>query len=206
MKRFHSVALCITALTMLSACSERGTAPTGAPPAAAPAAERVLAVETPSTDFWWGLVNTEFYIDIDPSKANVISAGENRLTIPANSLCDVETTQYGPSEWDKPCTPETDRVRFVLKAAVGLDGHTRMDILPHARFSPSATPELRLFDPDATLEKKFEILWCSDMLDQAALGGCANEALTDPSLRTTRDNQYFFRKLKHFSGYEVAAT
>lgn len=198
----------LVAFALIAGCS-RVDAPTAlSEPATEPV--RIAAVQTPQSDFFWGWDKGDFTIVMDPRKTNVITWGEHSMTITANSICD-DKSSYGPSEWNKPCEIETDSVTFRITSTETVVGHPRVDILPHVRFAPQRAAILKLFDPDATLGKDFEIFWCPSAEQSAWLplnGGCIDEGQNDPSVRTIREpgSGYLQRRVKHFSGYEVAAT
>ena len=71
---------------------------------------------------------------------------------------------------------------------------------PPLRFVPGRVSTLYLTDKKASLDLLSKIVYCPDS------GACVDEALSDPSLLTFRNTQgYLYRRIKHFSGYNVAA-
>lgn len=199
----------VTAAVVLvvSACDDRTTTSPVATPAASDGVQRV---SSPESDYWVGYTHGNFWIEIDPRVDNIITWDRHSLAIPRNTLCD-PASSYGPSEWNKPCKPATANVRFTFKTTTSPGGHPRVDVLPHVRFNPRKAPVfIRLFDASADLDD-LSILWCPTEAQQAWMplhGGCIDESRKDRSLKTHRDEKtgFLYRRLKHFSGYEVAAT
>jgi hypothetical protein len=147
-----------------------------------------------------------FDMTIDPKHNTTWDLGAgNSLTFPRGSLCDVNST-YGPTEWDKQCTPAKSRVTLKVTVWIDANGHPRVDFVPSVRFVPSLDPRdwviLTFSDWAASLSPWFNILYCP-----TATSACYNEALVDPSVATLRDPRTgkVTRRIKHFSGYNVAA-
>jgi hypothetical protein len=144
---------------------------------------------------------------IDPNVSRTYSFGGNWIYFPARSICDPATSGYGPGLWDAPCTPLTQRIRVTAHwSARG--GHA------FARFSP----ELRFVPSDARNTSRWVILSLYDhrrihdvdaysILYYSKGDGWVDESLTDPTLRAWLDplHNSVVRRVKHFSGYMVAA-
>jgi predicted small secreted protein len=199
-KRLSAVLVAITA--GLAACSDNTVAPRGGAPDVSSAGHEggVTTALTP-----WDTIR--FSITIDPSRQTVYSLGAgNTITFPAHSLCDVAQSSYGPTEWDRPCKQATSAVTVQAKAWTDRKGHARVDFDTHLRFVPTAKPAawvvLSFADFEASLDPFFNILYCPH-----ATGKCYDESLSDPSLLTVRNplTGRVTRRIKHFSGYNVAA-
>jgi hypothetical protein len=147
-----------------------------------------------------------FDMTIDPTHSTTWDLGDgNSLRIPRGALCSVGSS-YGPTEWDNSCTPAVSPVTIKVTLWTDANGHPRVDFVPNVRFAPSFDPRewviLTFADWAASLHPWFNILYCP-----SATSACYNEALTDPSMATLRDPKTgkVTRRVKHFSGYNVAA-
>jgi len=183
---------------LLAACSENSMAPREASPVSAVAGGGATAALT-------SMDTIRFSITIEPWHTTYYYLGAgNSLTFPAHSLCALGSS-YGPTEWDKPCTPAWSSLTVNVKAWLDAGGHARVDFDKHIRFVPSSLPSqwvvLTFADLQASLDPFFNILYCPDT------GACYNEATLDPTLATVRDpvTGKVTRRIKHFSGYNVAA-
>lgn len=131
-------------------------------------------------------------------------AGRAKIKFPAGSICDPETSSYGPTEWDAPCTPLTGPITITARSWVDDAGRTNVSFSPNLRFVPTASAArgvtLQIKDKHASLSPGARILWCGE------LGACIDESLGDPSATTKRDaaGGVVFRRIKHFSAYQVA--
>lgn len=147
-------------------------------------------------------------ITINPHTRTYWDLGSgNSITFPAHSLCDPSTSTYGIGEWDKPCDVATKSQNIQVKAWIDGAGHPRVDFTPNVRFVPSSDPYnwvvLTFSDVAASLDPFFNIDYCPVLTSN----DCINEALTDPSVATVHDpvTGKVTRRVKHFSGYNVAA-
>jgi hypothetical protein len=185
----------------LAACSENTVAPDVT---SSQAVVGTSALSGGATHALSSTDTTRFTITIDPAKQTNWSLGAgNSITFPVNSLCDPTKSTYGATEWDKPCTLATSPLIVQVRAWTDAKGHSRVDFTPNVRFSPSAAPVVISFsDREAAINPLFNILYCKN-----PSGACQDEALSDPSLLTMRDpiNGKVTRRIKHFSGYNVAA-
>jgi hypothetical protein len=146
-------------------------------------------------------------LTIDPNVSRTYPFGQNWIYFPARSICDPATSGYGPGLWDAPCTALTQRIRVTAHwSARG--GHA------FVRFSP----ELRFVPADARNTSRWVILSLHDhrrihdvdaysILYYSRDAGWVDESLTDPTLRAWLDplHNSVVRRVKHFSGYMVAA-
>jgi len=187
---------------VLAACGDNAVAPRGAPPAAT-ASRRGGGSNAQLTN----VDTVRFSITIDPASETTYDLGSgNSLLFPAHSLCDPKRSSYGESEWDKPCTLATAPVTISVRAWIGRNGHPQVDFTPSVRFAPSSDPArwvvLSFADYQASVDPMYKILYC-----QKPQSACKDESKKDPSLATTRDpiTGQITRRVKHFSGYNVAA-
>jgi hypothetical protein len=200
MNKSSKIALVILAAG-LAACSDGLVAPQSE----APSAEAVNGGG--SRQALTGSDTVKFSITIDPSRTTYYYLGEgNSLTFPAHSLCDPNRSSYGNGEWDKPCTQATSPVTVGVKAWLDSHGHTRVDFNMHLRFVPSSNPaqwvNLTFADLQASLDPMFNIYYC-----QSINGSCEDETKKDPTLATVHNpiTGKLTRRIKHFSGYNIAA-
>jgi hypothetical protein len=128
--------------------------------------------------------------------------GVHKISIPAYAICSLKSS-YGPTEWNKACTPESNSVVITAKSWKDRAGHPYIDFSPALRFSPDKT--VTLYMKEGLLNKllSYRIDYCPIGLSS----GCVNESLLDSTLKTLLDllNSYVYRRIKHFSGYHVAA-
>jgi hypothetical protein len=146
---------------------------------------------------------------VDPKAGRLVEFGANSnyIAIPSNTLCDREKSQYGASEWLKPCTLATKLITFTVKTWTNkATGRPHASFSPDVRFSPTAllTPSLYFRDPLLSNFSSVEIPYCN------ASNACVNEGVMDPLLRTYAapalgGGYWVFRALRHFSGYNVTA-
>jgi hypothetical protein len=153
-----------------------------------------------------GSDTVKFNITIDPSRQTYYYLGDgNSVTFPAHSLCDLKSS-YGADQWDKPCAQATQPVTVAVKAWLDGYGHPRVDFGTHLRFVPSANPaqwvKVVFGDLQASSDPYFTILYCT-----TAASDCFDEGKLDPTLATVHDpiTGKVTRRIKHFSGYNVAA-
>ena len=200
-----SIAVALGFAAALAACSENAAAPRSAAPDASLAGPGVAGGG--ATADLAGTDTTRFSITINPWEKTYYDLGAgNRITFPARSVCDPYRTNYGVGTWDQPCSPASYPITVKVKAWLDRTGHARVDFDKHLRFVPSSNPwqwvVITFADYQASLDPFFNILYC-----QSTTGGCIDESKTDPSLLTVRDpvTGKVTRRIKHFSGYNVAA-
>jgi hypothetical protein len=196
-----------------SACGTDSTAPTPAAPAAkvtTPEARSGFA-PTEASKALIGVADGTYTVTFNPGADQVFSLGPNRLEMPANSVCALGTSGYGPSFWDKPCTPETRPVTLAVTVKDASSSNPTVDFKPAMRFNPQTRVSLYFYVPRVTREdaKNWLILYCGNgtrlSSGSGSSGSCVNEAATDPTLRTYVDysTSVLFRRIKHFSVYRV---
>ena len=145
---------------------------------------------------------------VDPNASRTYAFGENWVYFPARSICDPATSGYGVGSWDTPCTALRSRVDVTVHWS-NKGGHA------YARFSP----ELRFVPADAWNVTRWVILSLHDhkgihelsdykiLSDAGGSLGWIDESLSDRTLRAWIDplHNSVVRRVKHFSGYMVAA-
>src|SRR5687767_9967097 len=130
--------------------------------------------------------------------------GKHGIVFPRNAICDPARSSYGPAFWDDECvTLRTPiRIRAELRTQ---DGREWVDFTPELRFKPSRNPSdwvwiYMLAGETAVLDQSLNILW------SPAIGVPGiDESLDDPSLKTYVMGGYAYRRIKHFSGYNVTS-
>lgn len=188
----------------LAACSDGTMAPTME---SASASSNAAGYGGGATQALTHTDTVRFSITINPSRTTYYDLGEgNTLTFPAGSLCDPSRSTYGESEWDKPCTKATSPLTVGVKAWQDSKGHARVDFDQHIRFVPSNTPSqwvvITFDDWEAALDPFFTILYCPTSTSK-----CKDESRKDYTLLPTKNriSGKIQRRIKHFSGYNVAA-
>ena len=181
-----------TGIFLLGACSDGPMAP------ARPATQRAGALVSQVTA--GDTTVTVLSINTWAKQTSNFDFATHKLVFPANSICSLGTSSYGPAEWDQSCTPEIGTVNLTVRAWNDAEGHPRIDVQPHMRFNPAAgAVMLTLRDRAGTASDK-TIGYCPDV------GACYDESLADPSLVTYRDsNGNYKRRVKHFSGYNIVS-
>lgn len=140
--------------------------------------------------------------------------GPHGVWFPANSICDPALTSYGPTEWDTPCTTIASPIA-IHADILEQGGLPYIVFTPDLRFAPATRMANGSRDPKrfvnlymyvggspASDAGSLEIKWVAD--DASAP---LSEADADPSLQTRRmeRGKVVYRRVKHFSGYLVAA-
>lgn len=139
--------------------------------------------------------------------------GVHGVWFPANSICDPALSTYGPTEWDKPCTTISQPI--AIRARIEeVGGLPYVVFTPDLRFAP-ATNRAGKLDPKKFVNLymyagksalsdagAFEIQWVADEASAPV-----SEDELDPSMKTRRmfHGEVLYRRVKHFSGYLVAA-
>jgi hypothetical protein len=206
-KQFRIAALALVGgiVVASSACSVDSTAP--APQqSAAKTPERVSQfVPTDAQKALIGVTDGTYRVTFDPQRGQVFSLGPNRLEIPANAVCNMGTSGYGPAFWNAPCAPETRPITLTVTVKDANTDKPSVDFQPAMRFNPQSNVSLYMYVPQATRDdaKSWVILYCPP--SGSGSGKCVNEALLDQDLRTyvDYDANVLFRRLKHFSRYAV---
>jgi hypothetical protein len=133
--------------------------------------------------------------------------GNSYISIPANAICDIPSSGYGPSYWNTPCTPATGTVTITATVTGAGTDNPSVEFQPALRFNPATTVTLLLAASDtATLDNMTIIEYCSSGTPSLTNSSCFNEAISDPSLTSVVNfsNMTVTRQVKHFSGYLIA--
>lgn len=193
----------LATLASLAACSDSMTEPAMQTPQATEGWQQGGG-STQSLTKW---DTTRFSITIDPSRKSVFDIGEgNTLTFPEGSLCDPYKSTYGEGEWDKSCTKATRPLTVNVKAWLDRYGHARIDFDKDIRFVPSNYVSqwvvITFDDYEASLDPMYNILYCA-----TPRSTCKDESKRDYTLLPMKNplTRKIQRRIKHFSGYNVAA-
>ena len=146
-------------------------------------------------------------IIVEPS-GGYFSIGRHVIAFGANSICDPATSTYGVTEWDQPCAPITEPIRIHAELREQ-DGRTWVDFSPELRFVPSDDERRWVYlfmrtgageGQQLTGKNAPPILW-SPAIGMPGI----DESLLDESLKTKWDRRLggVYRRIKHFSGYNV---
>ena len=185
MRNYAKAFFAFSALAFAGACSDQSTA---APTAEAP------AFVAPANFLRVGYVIT---FRVDNKQGATQKIGDHVLNLPANAICELGTSGYGATYWNKACKPARGSVVITATVLEGPDGEPYIDFQPAMRFAPNK--EVTLFFRDSKAGTKgVEVKYCNNA------GFCVDESLTDPSLRPFRVNRNIVgRNVKHFSGYVI---
>ena len=146
-------------------------------------------------------------LTIDPNTSRTYAFGQNWIHFPAHSICDPATSGYGIGLWDTPCTAATQPVQVTVKWT-GRGGYAFAVFSPELRFVPAdARNGSRWVILSLHSQRKLHDLDAYSILYDAGGNDWIDESLTDPTLRARLDplHNSVYRRVKHFSGYMVAA-
>lgn len=184
---------------LVGACSADVTSP---PASSAAISSPSMFAPSASAKALIGMVDGTYTVTIDPTQNQSFNLGPNHLDIPADGICSLGRSGYGPKYWDRPCTPQSTPLELTVIIKNASSDHPSIDFFPAMRFNPKKTVQLYMYAPHVSRDdaKNWQMLYCPDK------GGCFDESLTDRSLVTAIDyaNNVLFRRVKHFSGYTVA--
>jgi hypothetical protein len=196
-------------LTALAGCRDGLVSPASplkAPSISAPAPMSLAPQGRPNLALSGDLpdsTSVDFYVG--PS-GGVFYTGNHAVVFPAGSVCDPETSTYGPGTWDAPCTTLQSAIKVHAEVR-RRNGSTAIDFTPALRFAPSTSSSrwvwLLIYTPDARGASgdlsRFNVLY-APTLDAATI----DETADDSSLRTYLDtfSGISLRRIKHFSAYE----
>ena len=147
-----------------------------------------------------GLKDGVYRFKIDPEENQILQLGASRLEIPADAVCKLGRSSYGPTFWNDSCRLQEHNFTITAVVRNAATDHPSVNFEPALRFSPNKTVMLYLYvTNNATLDASRVVNYCSAK-------GCVNEAIGDPSLVTSVDlqNRVAFRRIKHFSGYVIS--
>ena len=125
--------------------------------------------------------------------------GQHYIYIPAQAICDLTTSGYGPEYWDKPCKPLKGSVIITGTVFTGPGGEPYVDFQPAMRFAPDKAAMLFFREGRSNGAWVPTVKFCNNV------GYCIDESLTDPSLAIFRVEKHSIlgRRVKHFTGYTV---
>lgn len=206
-----------------SACSVDGVTPTATERTLAPTAQPQLAAGSgyavaEKVGANSATTDGTYLFAVDPRVDQVLDLGRNRVVLPANSVCAIGVSGYGPTMWDRSCNPQ--RKPFTITVTVAGSGteNAGVDFQPAMRFNPAVSPVVMFLDVpglNAATPYAWTVFYCPTPSGQpgARLGTnlmradptCVDESLTDPSLKVVPDyqNNLLSRRLKHFSAYQL---
>ncbi|MFL5521066.1 MAG: hypothetical protein ACJ8B6_09035 [Gemmatimonadales bacterium] len=95
-----------------------------------------------------GVADGTYSFVIDPSQEQSLSLGASHLDIPANAVCDLATSSYGPEHWDESCAAQTDTFTITAVVRNAATDHPSVDFEPALRFSPDKNVGLNLYVTD----------------------------------------------------------
>jgi hypothetical protein len=188
----------VTGIVLMAACSDVPTAPSNSARSAPSVAASMLSSSL--------LGDTVVQVVVlDPAKKNSVNFGAssaNKLSFPANSVCDIALSSYGADQWNQPCAPQVGAVVLTIKSWYDAAGHPHSDFQPHMRFNPAADAVVLTLKDRNGVQPGLGIVYCADLASS-----CVDESVADPSLVTYRDplNGNYYRRVKHFSGYNIAS-
>jgi hypothetical protein len=146
-----------------------------------------------------GVSDGVYDFQIDPSRDERLQLGASRLEIPANAVCDIDESTYGPEFWNDECALQTEPFTVTAVVRNAATDHPSVDFEPALRFSPDKQVELYLYVTDqATLDASRVVQYCN-------AEGCVDESINDSSVASKVDleNRVVFRRIKHFSGFII---
>jgi hypothetical protein len=183
---------------LLAACARDVTAPSASTLRASP--ERVSSFRpSAASRALYGVSDGVYTMSFDPSQDQSFNLGLNHLELPANAVCNLADSSYGPDYWNDACTPQTDSVTITVTITGAETDKPRIDFQPAMRFSPDANVQLFMFAPNASLSDSWKLGYCNDE------NVCVDESVADSALQSYVDHaaSVVFRRIKHFSGYIV---
>jgi hypothetical protein len=132
--------------------------------------------------------------------------GRHGIVFPRNVICDPATSSYGREFWDANCQVLRQPIRIHAEVRQQ-DGREWVDFSPELRFKPSRRPVEWVWiymrtDAATSPDRSLRILW------SPAIGVPGiDESVDDATLRTFVSpwSGYAYRRIKHFSGYNVTS-
>ena len=124
-----------------SACSVDGITPTSSERSLSPTASPLASEGSDSgagsgSDFR-SLTDGTYTFTIDPRIDQVVTVGENRVVLPASSVCAISVSGYGPTLWDNGCNPQKKPFTLIVTVAGSGTENAALDFQPSMRFDPS---------------------------------------------------------------------
>lgn len=146
-------------------------------------------------------------LTIDPNTSRTYAFGQNWIYFPAHAICDPATSGYGPGYWDLPCTPLNQPMQVTVHWS-NRGGYGFAHFSPEIRFAPATARDvLHWVVLSLHSQRKLHDLQAYNILYNTDADNWVDESLTDPTLRAWLDplHNSVYRRVKHFSGYMVAA-
>ena len=185
----------------LAGCNDMATAPSEGLSAAPAIPSSLITVEYMAND------STSADVTVD-YRGGTFQLGPHAIYFSRYSICDPNTSTYGLGHWDDPCTVADRPIRIHAQIVSG-NGKEWIDFSPSLRFAPLNKSNkgvyLYMKVPDnyqLSADDPLEILW----MQAPGLPGL-DESIGDPDLATQYNADYdvVYRRIKHFTGYMVAA-
>lgn len=220
MRRFSNrlarvVALAATVIG--TACADSTTAPSSAASTLVPSASpAVLAIDFVDVNLQFGWLpkptvsvstkadTTIQKVTVDPKIGALVSFGaDHKVVIYPFTICDPNSSGYGPSYWRQWCTQALTPITFTFKSWKNASGRPAMDVKPNVRFVPNSMVRIYFHDASLTSFHNIVIPYCNEN------GICVDEGGND-GFQTTYyapgiPGFWVYRNLRHFSGYNVTA-
>lgn len=207
--RAVTVGLIATVALVATACGTDG--PTQPPQAArAPLTPSPIGVFSAADNPFPNYTATATFT-ITPNRDTYVLIGPHFLYIPANALCEVLGSGYGVGTWEQPCKPALSSLTITASATLQ-DGHPLVSFDKHVRFQPTddARRWVMLYMRDDNASSASQITWCPAAEPGRDAGACVDETRASRApwqLKSTYDyfGRYVYRRIEHFSGYNVTA-
>ena len=145
-------------------------------------------------------------LTIDPNVSRTYAFGSNWIYFPAHSICDPATSGYGVTLWDTPCSALNQPIQITVHWS-SKGGYAFAQFTPELRFVPAdAHSPLRWVVLNLHTNRQLKTADAYSILYDAG-DGYVDESINDPTLRAWLDplHNAVYRRVKHFSGYMVAA-
>jgi hypothetical protein len=187
MRKYAKAIFAFSTMALVGACADHTTV--------APATEEASTFVAPANFIKIGYAVA---FRVENSKGATQKIGDHVINIPANAICALGTSGYGPDYWNKSCAPMRGSVVITATVLAGPDGEPYIDFQPAMRFAPNK--EVTLFFRDRNDgAKSLSIKYCDNM------GTCIDESLNDSSLKPFWVGRGIVgRRIGHFSGYVIA--
>lgn len=212
MRALRRMIVAAAAVAAVAGCSDSATNPIRSDAPIQRAADR------PSLDYagpyrYSGFRSSYLVLTANGGTYN-IGDGIYTLSVPANGVCVLGST-YGPTEWEAPCDTLGDRESIVVRATIGFaNGGPVIDFAPSLRFNPKAqvtlsttiyaqqlVPYQDYYTNNPWALRSFGMYYTSDF----GVSG-SNDAAFDTTVVTHVNLRtgVVWRRVKHFSGYNIA--
>lgn len=199
--RVSTLTMVAAAGLLLAGCAHETTAP------GASAGESQLSrspfAPTVAQKSLVGVADGVYTFTIDPTQDQSLDLGASHLDLPANSVCDLTRSGYGPRYWDDRCAPEKSPVTITAVVKNAASDSPSIDFYPAMRFNPGTRVNLYIYMSRGVKKDRatrYTVNYCSTQ------DNCYDESVSDRDMNTYVDgnNNVVFRRIKHFSGYVVA--